>query len=279
MEATAPRRSPTTRPIPRRLGNSGRKNPRSGPGHIPEKIDESQKRHHYDTKHDDGEHNAFKWHYFSPAMTRSTFGILSPKPGLAHQSSAHHRPGFFFQQSHRIVANSSRDAKRLVDPKALEFEINAEQNLLDLTEELSGKSCRPSPSFCFIAKNDKHREVFAADFRDRKAVRCWKLDFRPKNLFTQYQFFRRRFRGLIVFQVGCFLELYNRDAVWANKKRYMRSIHPRKGFYARCGAHVKAAENFFRTISGVSTLCVMQTGKLHGGVEERIGFRIDRPLR
>ncbi len=57
-------------------------------------------------------------------------------------------------------------------------------------------------------------------FQKHKAVRYWKLGFRPKNLFTQYQFFRRRFRGLIVFQVGCFLELYNRYAVWAGEKRY-----------------------------------------------------------
>ena len=42
-----------------------------------------------------------------------------------------------------------------------------EENLLELTRELAERTYRPSPSFCFVAKNDKHREVFAANFRDR----------------------------------------------------------------------------------------------------------------
>jgi RNA-directed DNA polymerase len=50
---------------------------------------------------------------------------------------------------------------------AQEFEVNLEENLFDLVEELSTKRYQPSPSFCFVAKNDKFREVFAAPFRDR----------------------------------------------------------------------------------------------------------------
>ena len=50
---------------------------------------------------------------------------------------------------------------------AQEFEVNHEEDLFELVEELTTRRYRPSPSFCFVAKNDKFREVFAAPFRDR----------------------------------------------------------------------------------------------------------------
>jgi RNA-directed DNA polymerase len=52
-------------------------------------------------------------------------------------------------------------------PAALAFSVNAEEHLLQLTRELSEMTYRPSPSFCLVAQNDKHRELFAASFRDR----------------------------------------------------------------------------------------------------------------
>ena len=50
---------------------------------------------------------------------------------------------------------------------ALAFAVDAERHLLDLTCALVERTYAPSPSFCFVARNDKYREVFAADFRDR----------------------------------------------------------------------------------------------------------------
>ena len=50
---------------------------------------------------------------------------------------------------------------------ALVFEANAEEKLLELASELTGRNYQPRPSFCFISRNDKYREVFAACFRDR----------------------------------------------------------------------------------------------------------------
>ena len=50
---------------------------------------------------------------------------------------------------------------------ALAFAVDAERHLLDLTCALVERTYSPSPSFCFVARNDKYREVFAADFRDR----------------------------------------------------------------------------------------------------------------
>ena len=50
---------------------------------------------------------------------------------------------------------------------AIEFELRREENLFLLWEELRGGTWRPSPSFCFVTKRPKHREIFAAPFRDR----------------------------------------------------------------------------------------------------------------
>jgi retron-type reverse transcriptase len=50
---------------------------------------------------------------------------------------------------------------------ALRFEINAEENLLKLSEELENKTYQPIRSVCFIVERPKMREIIAADFRDR----------------------------------------------------------------------------------------------------------------
>src|SRR5208283_1459742 len=47
------------------------------------------------------------------------------------------------------------------------FELHAEEELFALAEELTDGTYSPSPSFCFVSKNDKFREIFAAQFRDR----------------------------------------------------------------------------------------------------------------
>ncbi|MFK5948466.1 MAG: reverse transcriptase domain-containing protein [Methylococcales bacterium] len=50
---------------------------------------------------------------------------------------------------------------------ALRFEAHQEKQLLNLCETLSNRSYKPKPSVCFINKQPKLREIFAADFRDR----------------------------------------------------------------------------------------------------------------
>ena len=49
----------------------------------------------------------------------------------------------------------------------LRFEASLLDNLIDLREALTGGGYTPSRSVCFIAKQPKLREIFAADFRDR----------------------------------------------------------------------------------------------------------------
>lgn len=50
---------------------------------------------------------------------------------------------------------------------ALAFEVDYEQNLLELYQEIMSRQYRVRPSFCFVSKKPVLREVFAADFRDR----------------------------------------------------------------------------------------------------------------
>lgn len=50
---------------------------------------------------------------------------------------------------------------------ALRFEINYEQNLLQLHDELINWSYQINKSICFIITDPVKREIFAADFRDR----------------------------------------------------------------------------------------------------------------
>ena len=50
---------------------------------------------------------------------------------------------------------------------ALKFELNLEENLIDLQEQLVNRSYRPGRSILFAAKKPKLREIFAADFKDR----------------------------------------------------------------------------------------------------------------
>ena len=49
----------------------------------------------------------------------------------------------------------------------MKFEINAEENLLNLSEELQNGTYQPTRSVCFMVERPKMREIIAADFRDR----------------------------------------------------------------------------------------------------------------
>ncbi len=51
--------------------------------------------------------------------------------------------------------------------RALEFEVNQEENLITLIDELREGRYQPSTSVCFYTRKPKYREIFAAAFRDR----------------------------------------------------------------------------------------------------------------
>ena len=50
---------------------------------------------------------------------------------------------------------------------ALKFELDAENQLYQLSLKLQNKSYNPSPASCFVLDKPKLREIIAADFRDR----------------------------------------------------------------------------------------------------------------
>lgn len=73
---------------------------------------------------------------------------------------------------------------------ALKFEVNLLENLHELSESLSNQTYQPSRSICFVVKDPKYREVFAADFRDRVVhhllVPQLEAIFEPKMIYDSY---------------------------------------------------------------------------------------------
>lgn len=63
---------------------------------------------------------------------------------------------YFDCRRHKRNTNSAR-----------RFELNLEENLLDLHDELQAGAYKPGRSICFVVTRPKAREVWAADFRDR----------------------------------------------------------------------------------------------------------------
>lgn len=72
---------------------------------------------------------------------------------------------FSFENIYRKYIKCRKNKRNTVN--ALKFEINCEENLVDLKEELDTGSYYPSRSVCFMAVKPKLREIFAADFKDR----------------------------------------------------------------------------------------------------------------
>ena len=97
-------------------------------------------------------------------------------------------------------------------------------------------------------------------------IKRWEVPFRPRDLYTQYRFFRSRFRGVILFQVGCFLEMFDKDAVWAKEHIGLAAITPRKGLYARCGVPMRKADSLLVRLLDNDFLLVMQSRYVHGRI-------------
>ena len=67
------------------------------------------------------------------------------------------------------IIRAYKDARRHKRKREylLAFDMNLEENLTDLRDELWNGTYEARPSTCFIIRDPKVREVFAADFRDR----------------------------------------------------------------------------------------------------------------
>jgi len=74
-------------------------------------------------------------------------------------------PLFSIEHLHRQYLRCRRNKRSTHN--ALRFEARLEEHLVQLHEELEGRTYGPSRSVCFVVKQPKFREIFAADFRDR----------------------------------------------------------------------------------------------------------------
>jgi len=72
---------------------------------------------------------------------------------------------FSFENIYKQYLKCRKNKRSTVN--ALKFEMNCEENLLDLKQALDTGSYYPSRSVCFMAVKPKLREIFAADFKDR----------------------------------------------------------------------------------------------------------------
>ena len=74
-------------------------------------------------------------------------------------------PLYSFRSLHEAYMSCRKRKRNTIN--ALRFEAGLLDNLVTLRESLAGGTYQPFRSVCFIAKQPKHREIFAADFRDR----------------------------------------------------------------------------------------------------------------
>jgi retron-type reverse transcriptase len=72
---------------------------------------------------------------------------------------------FSFENLYRNYLTCRKHKRNTIN--CLKFEINAEENLLNLSEELQQGTYQPTRSVCFMVERPKMREIIAADFRDR----------------------------------------------------------------------------------------------------------------
>ncbi len=72
---------------------------------------------------------------------------------------------FSLENLYRAYDDCRRRKRNSLD--ALWFEAYAEDHLAQLRQELVERTYRPSTSACFVSRQPKLREIFAADFRDR----------------------------------------------------------------------------------------------------------------
>lgn len=112
-----------------------------------------------------------------------------------------------------------------------------------------------------------------------RVIPRWKLPFSPQNLYRQYQFFRSRFRGRIVIQVGCYVELFDDDALWAQEQLGRKRISPRKRFWARCGVRYDHYRPLLQQMARQKVLLIVQTGNSGRFVGERNAVRLQIPLQ
>jgi RNA-directed DNA polymerase len=98
----------------------------------------------------------------STTATRTT---TTPTMSCEPAPSADWNDGFTFAELVEAYLDCRRTKRN--SNTALAFEVDLERNLRSLHDELADGSYRPGRSICFVITRPKHREVWAAEFRDR----------------------------------------------------------------------------------------------------------------
>jgi hypothetical protein len=120
-----------------------------------------------------------------------------------------------------------------------------------------------------------HRPLLRLLFQRRGFIirKRWVFPGKPANLKTQYGFFRRHFCGVILFQVGKYFELFDRDAIWSEKNLGMKRIPARFRFYARCGVYRARRQELINRLTAAqqNVLVVAQSDRPLGHMKNRMG--------
>jgi len=97
----------------------------------------------------------------STTATRTTT-TRAPSAGAASSADSN---SFTFDQLVQAYLDCRQHKRNSSSCQA--FEAHLERNLCALNDELTSGTYRPGQSICFVITRPKHREVWAAEFRDR----------------------------------------------------------------------------------------------------------------
>jgi retron-type reverse transcriptase len=119
------------------------------------------------------------------AMSTTTIRTTTTMSGVC---AAESDPMYSFRSLYDAYASCRRRKRNTIN--ALRFESSLLNNLVSLGETLADGTYKPFRSVCFVAKQPKHREIFAADFRDRVIhhllVPRIEMVFKPKFIHDSY---------------------------------------------------------------------------------------------
>jgi len=116
-------------------------------------------------------------------------------------------PVFTVENLYRAYLNCHKNKRW--QRKVLEFELHAEEELLELTRELRERTYRILSSACFVTESPKPREVFAAHFRDRIVhhllVRYLEPEWEPRFIYDSYACRKGKGTHAAVKRLQCFM--------------------------------------------------------------------------
>lgn len=103
--------------------------------------------------------------YSCPLLPSLPATVLPAKAGIHGSSRNPSLPSISLEELFDAYFSCRRHKRNTAN--ALAFEIDYENNLIQLCHEINSGSYQPGKSIAFIVKKPVKREIFAADFRDR----------------------------------------------------------------------------------------------------------------